>query len=867
MKTKILIVEQNPADSIPIRQELEKTILNTTISIVHSQQDYKEALVQFIPDIILCNYDLSDYMTFYRLKQQLAVNVPFIFITNIITVEKAIELIKTGVYDIILKENLNTLAQKVDSALKNEKQLPETEQYGVSAKNDLKKILDFSVDLHCSLDTDGKFFFVNNASEQILGFKAPELIGKKLSDFLASDDLCASINFDLDSNTALLLPEKKFIHKNGSIVPLFWSAIWDEDSQLYYCNGRDISFKKYINIACQIEQRRFYNLYSQAPSCMGILKGPTHVYELANELYLQLIDKKDIIGKTVKEVLPELESQGIFDILDTVYRTGKTFSANEMMIQLDRYGNGKMVETYLNFIYQAHVDAENNIDGIFFFANDVTEQVLSRKKIEEREKMYIDLIQKLPVATYTCDAEGRIVLYNKAATALWGREPQIGIEHWDQSWNTNANYPGDAASLNEALLELEQKFDKEIVIKRPAGDERNVLPCTVPFHDAEGHIKGAVIVLTDITEMKIAQKHLRKSEKKYRYLFDNNPMPMWVIDLQTYKFLDVNKMAVLQYGYSRDEFLSMTALDIRPPDDKDHFIKTSNTSKINKSNYNRGKWNHLKKDGTIVPVEIVAHDIKYEGTPARLILSNDITDQRKAEINLEKRNKDLVKANAELDKFVYSVSHDLRSPLTSILGLLSFIEAESQETDTLNHAEMIRHSVNRLDNFIRNILSYSQNNRTGLIVEEISVKKMITEVINSLQSMREAVGIRYEIDIREDQIFYSDKLRFNTILENIISNAIKYHKNEPVSRYIKIEGHTDHENFHFTITDNGIGIAPEYHQKIYDMFFRLSSKREGSGIGLYIVKDAIELLQGNIEIESGEGTGTKFIITLKNLKP
>jgi len=344
-------------------------------------------------------------------------------------------------------------------------------------------------------------------------------------------------------------------------------------------------------------------------------------------------------------------------------------------------------------------------------------------------------------------------------------------------------------------------------------------------------------------------------------------MPMWVIDLQNYKFLDVNKMAVLQYGYTREEFLSMTALDIRPTNDKDYFIKASNTSKINRSNYNRGKWNHLKKDGTIVPVEIVAHDIKYEGTPARLILSNDITDQRKAEINLEKRNKDLVKANAELDKFVYSVSHDLRSPLTSILGLLSFIEAESLETDTLNHAEMIRHSVNRLDNFIRNILSYSQNSRTGIIVEEISVNKVITEVINSLQSMREAVGIRYEINIREDQVFYSDKLRLNTILENIISNAIKYHKNEPASRYIKIEGHTDHESFHFTITDNGIGIAPEYHQKIYDMFFRLSSKREGSGIGLYIVKDAIELLQGTIEIESGEGTGTKFSITLKNLKP
>ncbi|QOG04716.1 PAS domain-containing protein [Flavobacterium sp. MDT1-60] len=119
---------------------------------------------------------------------------------------------------------------------------------------------------------------------------------------------------------------------------------------------------------------------------MGILKGPDHVYELANELYLQLIDKRDIIGKTVKEVLPELETQGIFEILDTVYRTGETFSANEMLIKLDRYGNGKLVDAYLNFIYQAHRDANNNIDGILFFANDVTEQVLSRKKSKKEKK-------------------------------------------------------------------------------------------------------------------------------------------------------------------------------------------------------------------------------------------------------------------------------------------------------------------------------------------------------------------------------------------------------------------------------------------------------------------------------------------------
>ncbi|WP_394773041.1 PAS domain S-box protein [Flavobacterium sp.] len=899
METKILIVEQDPAAINSIQQELKIGNINCIVEIAHSEEDYKVSLHHFKPDIILSNYTFPSFdgMALFNLCQKVMPQTPFVFIVKSIDVEQAIKLIKMGVSDVVLKENLSTLSTKIKEIRKDpakagttepkfsngkfeDSQLIETEEKQEKIdpislfhepSHNLVQILDFSMDLICSCDEKGRFVSVNKASERILGYQPEELIGKKYMDFVFHDNEYTTIkaDFNIKNETQLVRSEKRFIHKNGSIVYLLWSALWDDEHKLIYSIGKDTTEKKNIEKAFEMERQRFYNLYSQAPSCMGILKGPNHVYELANELYLQLIDRKDIIGKTVKEVLPELGAQGIFEILDTVYKTGETFSANEMLLKFDRYGNGKLVDAYLNFIYQANRDADNNIDGILFFGNDVTEQVLSRQKVEESEKMYRDLIHKLPVATYSCDVEGRIIIYNKAAVALWGREPEIGKDLWYDSWNIHKNNasPPNLCSLATTLKKGEPIISKEIIIERPNGDKRNVLPYPVPFLDAEGQITGAVIVLADITEMKLAQKELKKSEKKYRYLFDNNPMSMWVIDLVTFKFLDVNKMSILQYGYSREEFLSMTALDIRPENDKNNFIQSSNTSKINKTNYNRGKWNHLKKDGTIVPVEIIAHDIMYEGFPARLILSNDITDRTKAEANLEKRNSQLIKTNSELDRFVYSVSHDLRSPLTSILGLLSFIETESQDKDTLKHAEMIRSSVNRLDDFIKNILSYSRNKRTGLEVEKISINETVFDIIDSLQSMSEAKGIRYEIEIKEQQPFYTDSLRFNTIVENLISNAIKYHNKDESGRYIKIIGYSDHEKLHFTIADNGIGIDPSYHKKIYEMFFRLSGKKDGSGIGLYIVKDAIEILQGSIEIESGKGTGTTFIITLKNLKP
>jgi signal transduction histidine kinase len=132
--------------------------------------------------------------------------------------------------------------------------------------------------------------------------------------------------------------------------------------------------------------------------------------------------------------------------------------------------------------------------------------------------------------------------------------------------------------------------------------------------------------------------------------------------------------------------------------------------------------------------------------------------------------------------------------------------------------------------------------------------------------MKNAEGIRYEVQIDEQQTFYTDRLRLSTILKNLISNAIKYHKKEEADRFVKIVGYSDQENLHLSIRDNGIGIDPAYHQKIFEMFFRLSGK-DGSGIGLYIVKDAIEMLQGTIEVQSEKGAGTTFNITLKNLKP
>ena len=247
-----------------------------------------------------------------------------------------------------------------------------------------------------------------------------------------------------------------------------------------------------------------------------------------------------------------------------------------------------------------------------------------------------------------------------------------------------------------------------------------------------------------------------------------------------------------------------------------------------------------------------------------LVFQNEEKEKRASELVIA--NNDLLKTNLELDRFVYSVSHDLRSPLTSILGLLSFIEEDSREPDTLLHAEMIRSSVVRLEVFIKNILSYSRNNRTPVEAVAIPLPETVQAVVNSLIGMKDAQGMHFEIKIEKSKLFYSDMQRFNTILENLISNAIKYRDSAKEYRFVKISGAANKEWLELQIEDNSIGMEDEHAEKIFDMFYRISGRVPGSGLGLYIVKEMVEILQGTITYTSQPRVGTTFHLKIKNLK-
>lgn len=232
------------------------------------------------------------------------------------------------------------------------------------------------------------------------------------------------------------------------------------------------------------------------------------------------------------------------------------------------------------------------------------------------------------------------------------------------------------------------------------------------------------------------------------------------------------------------------------------------------------------------------------------------------------QNEELTKINKELDSFVYSVSHNLKAPLMSVLGLLNLAKMEDQKLGNAfaTYLQMMEKSIFKLDETLKEILDYSRNARKELCVEPIDIRQIINDNLEKMQYMPGAELIEKTVDVEHVDEFYSDPYRLSVIMNNLISNAIKYADPNKENPFLKISVSFAGNKLHLIFEDNGIGIDEAYVSRVFDMFFRATMQKEGAGLGLYIVKETVEKIQGHIEVISQPGKGTRFLIEIPNLK-
>lgn len=223
-------------------------------------------------------------------------------------------------------------------------------------------------------------------------------------------------------------------------------------------------------------------------------------------------------------------------------------------------------------------------------------------------------------------------------------------------------------------------------------------------------------------------------------------------------------------------------------------------------------------------------------------------------------NKMLTKSNGELDRFVYSTSHDLRAPLASVLGLISLSDRTENPDELKQYLGMMKQRVNSLDAFIKDITDYSRNNRQQVNASRVNIHQLANEVWESLRYTQGAEGITFTICIPNDFEVHTDGARLQTILSNLLSNAIRYHDHRKENKFIQLSLQITDQSFSLHIKDNGQGIDPQYQKQVFDMFFRANENSSGSGLGLYIVKETIAKLSGSIQLESEPRVGSTFTL-------
>jgi signal transduction histidine kinase len=226
------------------------------------------------------------------------------------------------------------------------------------------------------------------------------------------------------------------------------------------------------------------------------------------------------------------------------------------------------------------------------------------------------------------------------------------------------------------------------------------------------------------------------------------------------------------------------------------------------------------------------------------------------------QNELLKKANTELDRFVYSASHDLRAPLTSVLGLISLAKETDKDHEIRKYLGLMKDRIHSLEGFIHDVTDFSRNSRLAVEKQNVPIAPLILDVWEGLRFIAGADAIRFKMDVEHDLHFVTDPSRIRIVLGNLLSNAIRYHNLTRIDPYVKVSAYKNNHALHLEVEDNGQGIDPQYKARIFDMFFRAHENSKGSGLGLYIVSETLAKVSGSIGVESVLGKGTIFRVSI-----
>lgn len=635
----------------------------------------------------------------------------------------------------------------------------------------------------------------------------------------------------------------------------------------------------------QEELKRLHALFEQAPSFMALLWGPDHIYQMANAPYLRFVGQRELVGKSVREVFPELAGQGYLEMLDNVYRTGEPFIGQALTVTLQREQGGPLEERFIDFVFQPFKDADGTVKGVFIEGNDITDRKKTEDRLRESEQRAQTaaliaeterrrlnvLLEAVPVGISYADANGKLMLGNSENRRIWGEYPLSqkvdDYAEWKGWWADGSDRHGQLIQPHEWALaralrgETVMRDLAEIEPFGGSGARRVIMLQAAPIRGDNGAIISAVVAQIDITDRIKAEAALRESEAKFRTIANAMPQMAWSTLPDGY------------HDYYNDQWYAFTGV----PYGSTEGAGWNNMFHPDDQARAWSVWRHSLETGTAYEIEyrLRHHSGEYRWTLGRALpirddhgkiirwmgTCTDIHDQKMAQEALRQ-------AAQRKDEFLAMLAHELRNPLAPIAAAAEFLAMRPDADRVQEISAVISRHAEHMTALINDLMDVSRVTR-GVVTLDKKPVNLRTIVLESVEQIRPAANEKkhaLDCDLPDaETIVCGDKKRLVQVFANLLNNAVKY---TPEGGHILLGMQVEAENAVVTVQDNGIGMPPELVAQAFELFVqgeRTADRSQGGlGIGLAVVKSLIMLHGGTVTAHSMgvAGSGSTFRVVL-----
>ncbi|MFQ5980480.1 MAG: PAS domain S-box protein [Candidatus Heimdallarchaeota archaeon] len=502
------------------------------------------------------------------------------------------------------------------------------------------------------------------------------------------------------------------------------------------------------------------------------------------------------------------------------------------------------------------------------------EDIARRKQADEQLQKSLRLLQGALEAAadgiLVVDRNGKIIFFNQQYVDMWRISDSV-LDSRDEKQVISSvlDQLKSPESFLKKVRELQSRPEEDHFLIAEFKDNR-IFECHSKPQRSNGERVGRVFNFRDVTKQKQVETILRESEEKFRILAEQSLIS--IVITKEGRVVFANDAISELYGYSKDEMLSWGAERVAEkihPDDRELILSQARKRWAgDPDNISQSDFRIITKSGDVKWVSMHSNLVNLTSGPASISSFVDITERKQVEEEREALIAELEAKNTELERFVYTVSHDLKSPLITIEGFLGFLEQDIIKGD----AEQMKDDITRISNattkmsaLLDELLELSRIGRRDNPPKWVSLSEIACEATEMVAGRLKKRDVEVEIAL-DLPVVYGDQPRLREIYENLLDNAAKFMGNQPDPR-VEIGVRRNGGEMILYVADNGIGIKPQYQRKVFDLFEKLDLDTMGTGVGLAIVKRIVEIHGGQIWVESeGIGHGTTFCFTIPGKK-